>query len=197
MGETEAREIEQTGSKIVDELLSRARESGMTAKVTEEADEDGFTFWTAEFRIPAWGRVGSLLRQEQEYDNLRVIWMRPPGPGRRPRMLDATRRQLFQYKTIKTPKGMRNELHYMRRAAEKTMARLALREGGDAWRLETLGRRMELLTSRSVTLEEAEKLVATASELTAVLAGEVRFYQWDTEAKELVRSALVLQEATA
>jgi hypothetical protein len=191
----EAREIEQTGSKIIDELLSQAREAGMHVKITEEVNEDGYLFWTAEFRIPVWGRVGSSLRQQQEYDNLRVIWMRPPGTGRRPRMLDATRRQLFEYKRIKSPKDMCHELHMMRRDAEKTVARLALRKGGDAWHLETLGRRLEALTSRPVTLEEAEKLVAIASELTAVLPGEIRFYQWDSDAKEMVRSALVLQAA--
>jgi hypothetical protein len=194
MAESEAREIEQTGSKIVDELLSAARESGMTVKVTEEADAEGYTFWTAEFRIPAWGRPGSLLRQQQEYDNLRVIWMRPPGKGRRPRMLDATRRELFRYKTIKTPKGMRSELRSMRREAEKATARLALRRGGETWRLEVRGHRQEPLSATLVTLEEAEHLVAVASELTAILAEEIRFYQWDRERQCLVLSALVPQE---
>lgn len=188
--DAEPREIEQTGSKIIDPLLANARESGLSVKLTEEL-KYGHTYWRAEFRIPVWGRPGSLLRQEQEYEHLSVSWMLPSGKGRRPRFLTASRNELLRTKWIKRPKDMRWELAQMRREAEKATARLALRKGGERWRLEMRNHRHETLASRTVTLAEAEYVIAVASELTAILAEEIRFFQWDTEAKEMVRSALV------
>lgn len=196
MAESEAREIELTGSKIIDELLRGARESGMTVKITEKVNAYGSTQWAAEFRIPVEAPPGNLLHQMQEYDHLSVHWMRAPGKGRRPRFLGAYRWELTSHKTIKSAKAMRQELSSMRREAEKATARLALRKGGETWRLEVRGHRQEALSATIVTLEEAEHLVAVASELTAILPEEIRFYQWDRERQCLVRSALVPQEGS-
>lgn len=190
MAETEVREIELTGSKIIDDLLTGARESGMIVKITEKVDEHGRT-WAARFRIPVWGRPGSWLHQCQEYDHLTVLWTRANIKGHRPRLLSAYRWELTSHKKLKRDKDMRRELRSMRREAEKATARLALRKGGERWRLETRNHRNETLTVHTVTLAEAERLIAVATEVTAVLAEEIRFIRWGVDAKDAVRSVLV------
>lgn len=194
MAETEAREIEKTGSKVIDDLLTGARESGMIVKVTEKATEHGVT-WAAEFRIPVEAPPGNLLHQIQEHDHLSVYWTRVNIKGRRPRLLSAYRWELTSHKKLKRDKDMRRELSSMRRDAERTTARLALRKGGESWRLETRGYQQQTLSARTVTLEHAERLVARADEITAVLGEEVRFYLYDRDRYSLVRCALVPADA--
>jgi hypothetical protein len=194
MAEPEAREIELTGSKVIDDLLTGARESGMIVKITEKASEYGRT-WGAEFRIPIEAQPGNMLHLMQEHDHMTVHWSRADIKGRRPRFLHATRWGLTSHKNLKNVKDMHRELASMRRDAEKITARLALRKGGESWRLETRDHQQQTLSARPVTLEHAERLIARADEIMAVLPEEVRFWLFDRDRYSLVRCALVPADA--